>query len=95
MDRSNQVIKATTAIVMTIAMVGIVRAEKDNDAAVAPPPHANYVPQLPFIRRAPSASLDDIYWQLSKVTWADPSKAHTLKSEEERLAAEATSQKRR
>ncbi len=59
MDRSNQVIKATTAIVMTIAMVGIVRAEKDNDAAVAPP------------------------------TWADPSTAHTLKSEEEKLAAEA------
>jgi hypothetical protein len=48
MDRSNQVITARTAIVMTITMVGIVRAEKSNDAAVAAPPHANYVPYTAF-----------------------------------------------
>jgi len=53
-----------------------------SDAAVAAP-HANYTPALP------SASSDDIYWQLSKVTLADPSKADALKSEEEDLAIEA------
>jgi hypothetical protein len=58
------------------------------NAAVAAP-HANYAPELPFIRQASSASFDDIYWQLSKVTLADPSKAHALKSEEEKLATEA------
>ncbi len=59
-----------------------------SDAAVAAP-HANYAPELPFIRQASSASFDDIYWQLSKVTLADPSRAHALKSEEEKLATEA------
>jgi hypothetical protein len=59
-----------------------------SDAAVAAP-HANYAPELPFIRQASSASFDDIYWQLSKVTLADPTKAHALKSEEEKLATEA------
>jgi hypothetical protein len=40
---------------------------------------------LPFNRRAPSASLDDIYWQLTEVTWEDPPKgAHV-----EVLASEA------
>ena len=53
-----------------------------SDAAVAAP-HANYTPALP------SASSDDIYWQLSKVTLADPSKADALESEEEDLAIEA------
>jgi len=53
-----------------------------SDAAVAAP-HANYTPALP------SASSDDIYWQLSKVTLPDPKKAHALKSEEEKLATEA------
>lgn len=61
---------------------------KASNAAVAAP-HANYAPELPFIRQASSASFDDIYWQLSKVTLADPSKAHALKSEEEKLATEA------
>jgi hypothetical protein len=59
-----------------------------SDAAVAAT-HANYAPELPFIRQASSASFDDIYWQLSKVTLADPTKAHALKSEEEKLATEA------
>jgi len=53
-----------------------------SDAAVAAP-HANYAPELP------SASFYDIYWQLSKVTLADPSQADALKSEEENLATEA------
>jgi hypothetical protein len=61
---------------------------KASDAAVAAP-HANYAPELPFIRQASSASLDDIYWQLGKVTLADPSNADALKSEEEKLATEA------
>ena len=61
---------------------------KASNAAVAAP-HANYAPELPFIRQPSSASLDDIYWQLSKVTLADPSKADALKSEEEDLAIEA------
>jgi hypothetical protein len=59
-----------------------------SDAAVAAP-HANYAPELPFIRQPSSASFDDIYWQLSKATLADPSKAHALKSEEGKLATEA------
>jgi len=59
------------------------------DTAVAATPHGNYVPKLPFVFQAPSVSSGDIYWQLSKATWADASKAHTLKSEEESLAAEA------
>jgi len=61
---------------------------KASNAAVAAP-HANYAPELPFIRQPSSASLDDIYWQLSKVTLPDPKKAHALKSEEEKLATEA------
>ena len=52
-------------------------------------PHANYAPELPFIRQVSSASFDDTYWQLSKVTLTDPTKAHALKSEEEKLATEA------
>jgi len=59
-----------------------------SDAAAAAL-HANYAPELPFVRQASSASFDDIYWRLSKVTLADPSKAHALKSEEDKLAAEA------
>jgi hypothetical protein len=59
-------------------------------AAAVAAPHVNYTPELPFIRQASSASFDDIYWQLSKVTLADPSKADALKSEEEKLATEAT-----
>jgi len=57
--------------------------------AAAGAQHANYAPELPFIRQTSSASFDDIYWRLSKVTLADPSKAHALKSEEDKLADEA------
>jgi hypothetical protein len=60
-----------------------------SDTAVLAP-RANYTPELAFIRQASSASFDDIYWQLSKVTLADSSKADALKSEEEKLATEAT-----
>ncbi len=85
---AKQIIELPAIIVWGKAKRNAYPHTEATDAAVAAP-HANYAPELPFIRQASSASFDDIYWQLSKVTLADPSKAHALKSEEEKLATEA------
>jgi len=85
---AKQIIELPAIIVWGKAKRNAYPHTEATDAAVAAP-HANYAPELPFIRQASSASFDDIYWQLSKVTLADPSRAHALKSEEEKLATEA------
>jgi hypothetical protein len=86
---TKQIIELPAIIVWGKAKRNAYPHTEASDAAVAAP-HANYTPELPFTRQASSASFDDIYWQLSKVTFADPSKADALKSEEEKLAIEAT-----
>ena len=79
---AKQIVELPSIIVWGKAKRNAYPHTEASDAAVAAP-HANYTPELP------SASFDDIYWQLSKVTLADPSKADALKSEEEDLATEA------
>jgi len=85
---SKQIVELPAIIVCGKAKRNAHRHTKASDAAVAAP-HANYAPELPFVRQVSSPSFDDIYWQLSKVTLTDPTKAHALKSEEENLATEA------
>src|SRR5258706_16358442 len=84
---AKQIIELPAIIVWGKAKRNAYPHTEATDAAVAVQ-HANYAPELHFIRQASSAWFDDIYFYVTKVTLADPLLAHAMESEEETLATE-------